>query len=77
MNIMMGKTLFNKRASHLVTYEPGSTKSQIIILAKRDHWKFVKDMKVTPSDQYFTQRNLFVCYLSKKNIRSFKCNEKI
>ena len=50
MNIMMGKTLFNKRASHLVTYESGSTKSQIIILAKRDHWKFVKDMKVTPSD---------------------------
>ena len=50
MNIMVGKTLFNKRASHLVPYESGSAKSQIIILAKTDHWKFVKDMKVTPSD---------------------------
>ena len=50
MNISVGNTLFKNRASHLVTYEPGPSKTQVdSYLARRNQNRFFKDFKFLPS----------------------------
>ena len=61
MNMTVGNTLFKMRVSHLVTYEPGPYKRNVDhCLVKRKQRKFLKDIKVLPSEECITQRKPLV-----------------
>lgn len=62
----VGNKLFNMRASCLVPYGPGPSKSQVhYFLTRRDQRKFAKDIKVLPTKQCFHQHKPLVCEKEK------------
>ena len=66
-NLIIGNSFFVKRDSHLITYESGPCRSQLdyILCRKRDQ-KFVRDIKVIPSEEAVPQHKLLVCDLLPK-----------
>ena len=52
--MVVGYTLFKKRASHLVTYESRPSKVDYC-LVRRDQMKFLKDMKIPRCEECVTQ----------------------
>ena len=69
MNMSVDNTLFKKRASHLVTYESGPSKTHIdYYLVRRNQIRFFKDLKVLPSEECITQHKLLVCYFKIRKI---------
>ena len=64
-NLIIGNSFFVKRDSHLITYESGPCRSQLdyILCRKRDQ-KFVRDIKVIPSEEAVPQHNLRSVLLS-------------
>lgn len=56
VNLVGGNITFKKRASQLVTYHCGLLKTQVDYwLVRGDQRKFVKDVKVLPSEECITQ----------------------
>ena len=55
----------NKRSSRLITYSSGDVNTQIdYMLMKTRDKKIVKDVKVIPGEEVFTQHKLVVCDLN-------------
>ena len=67
LDIVVCNTLFQKRDSRLITFSSGDSNTQIdyIMMKGRDK-RFLKDVKVIPSEEVFTQHKLVVCDLSIK-----------
>ena len=54
MNMKIGNTL--KRASHLITYESGPSKTEVdYYFAWRNKRKFLKDIKILPIEECITE----------------------
>ena len=66
MNMTVENTIFKMRASHLVTYKSGPSKTQV------DFYFVLKDKKVLPSVEFITQHKLLVCDFKE----SKRCQEK-
>ena len=63
-NLFICNTQFQKRDSHLITYSSGGGNTQIdYILLRAKHKQLVKDTKVIPGEEVFTQHRLVVCDL--------------
>lgn len=57
MNMAVGKTLFRKKVSHLITYDSALSKTQIdYCLVRRGQKKLLKDVKVLPRKEYHLAR---------------------
>ena len=69
MNMAVGNTLFKKRASHLVTYETGPSKTQVDYFLVRSNQKLLKDKKVLPSDDYLSQPKPLVCEFKIRKVK--------
>ena len=70
MNIPVGNTFFKKRVSHLVTHESRPSKTQLdYCLIRRNQRKFLKDMKVLPSEECITQYKPLVCDFKKRKVK--------
>ena len=64
-DMVVGSSFFNKRDSHLITYASGCNKSMIdYILLRKRHQKFVRDIKVIPSEEVVPQLKFLVCDLT-------------
>ena len=65
LDMVVCNTLFQKRSSRLITFSSGGSNTQIdyIMMKSRDK-RFLKDVKVIPSEEVFSQHKLVVCDLS-------------
>lgn len=65
LGMVVCNTLYQKRSSRLATFSSGGCNTQIdyIMMKNRDK-KFLKDVKVIPSEEVFIQHKLVVCDLS-------------
>ena len=62
LDMVVCNTKFRKRVNHLITYSSGGTSSQIdYFLISRNDFKSVRDVKVIPSEEIFSQHRLLVC----------------
>ena len=67
--MVVANTMFGKRPSRLVTYESGSSRSQIsYLLVWRAVRKLVKDVKVIAREECVSQHRLVMCDLTLKTI---------
>ena len=65
LDMVVCNILFNKRSSRLITYSSGGVNTQIdYMLMKTWDKKIVKDVKVIPGEEVFTQHKLVVCDLN-------------
>ena len=69
MNMAVDNTLFKKRASHLVTYETGPSKTQVDYFLVRSNQKLLKDRKALPSDDYLSQSKPLVCEFKIRKVK--------
>ena len=61
-DFVIGNTFFEKRNSHLITYQSGPSSTQIdFILLRKQHLKLVKDIKVIPNEECVPQHKLVTC----------------
>ena len=61
-DLVVGKTCFRKRVSHLVTYSSSNHSTQIdYILYRKSFRKAVNDVKVIPTEECVQQHNLLIC----------------
>ena len=59
LNMFIGNTYFQKKDSHLVTYESGLAKTQIdYFLLRQSQRKYLCDVKVVPSEECIVQHKL-------------------
>ena len=73
MDMIVGNTFFQKRDTHLVTYESGLSKTQIdYCLVRRTQRKLLKDVKVVPGEECITQHKPLVCDFKIKAKKSIK-----
>ena len=56
-DLLLGKTCFKKRDSHLITYNSVNIATQIFILFRRTMRKFVTDVKVIPGEEVALQHH--------------------
>ncbi|EDO34761.1 predicted protein, partial [Nematostella vectensis] len=64
-NFVICNSFFQKRKSHLVTYESGGASTQVdYILSQKCHFKSVHNVKVIPNEECATQHKLLVCDLA-------------
>ena len=73
MDMLVANTVFKKRESHLVTYESGTSKTQVdyLLVRKRDR-KLLSDVKVIPSEEIVTQHKPVVCDFKVKKVHEVK-----
>ena len=73
LNMVVCNTLYKKRACRLLTYSSGGVNTQIdYIMMKSGDKKFLKDIKVIPSEEVFIQHKLVVCDINirfKKEVK--------
>ena len=56
MNMKIGNTIFQKRSSHLITYESGPSKTEVdYYFVWRNKRKFFKDIKILPIEECITE----------------------
>ena len=74
MKVTVENTLFNKRASHLVILESDPSKTRFnYYLVRRKQRKFLKDIKVLPSEDCITQHRPLIF----GNVRKVKDTRKM
>ena len=65
LDMVVCNTLFNKHSNRLITYSSGGVNTQIdYMLMKTRDKKILKDVKVIPGEEVFTQHKLVVCDLN-------------
>ena len=63
-DLLLGKTCFKKRDSHLIMYKSGNIAMQIdFILFHRTMCKLVTDVKVIPGEEVALQHQLLLCHM--------------
>ena len=61
-DLVIGNTLFEKRDSHLITFDSGENQTQIdYFLIRRRLRKYIRDIKVIPGEECLKQHRLLVC----------------
>lgn len=70
MKMTEGITLFKKRASHLVPYGFGPSKSQIHYFLLWDIRKLAKDIKALPTKQCFNQHKGLACDFEVRKVEN-------
>ena len=62
LDLLLGKTCFKKRDSHLIIYKSGNIATQIdFILFRRTMHKLVTNEKVIPCEEVALQHQFLVC----------------
>ena len=65
LDMVVCNTLFNKHSSRLITYSSGGVNTQIDYMLMKTRDKMIlKDVKVIPGEEVFTQHKLVVCDLN-------------
>ncbi|XP_060771234.1 uncharacterized protein slc22a21 isoform X2 [Neoarius graeffei] len=66
-DLVINNSLFQKRASHLITYQSGVSSTQVdYILTRRCNFKHVINTKVVPNEECALQHKLLLCDISLK-----------
>ena len=60
LNMAIKNAIFKKKASHIINFEPGPSKTRVNYgLVKRNQTKFLKDTKVLPRKECITYHKPF------------------